>query len=974
MEPMQEPKQTIDSLTEEVNRLRAQVAVLKEAEAKRHTDASFARRLEQLLNRTSQEIYILDAATLRVCQANESACRNLGYTLDELMQMALPDFRPGFDRAGFLERSEPVRNSVREEIVLPGVQQRKDGSIYPVEVRLYYLDDEDLPVYVAFVQDITERTQTEQALRENEVRLRRIIESNMIGVSFADLTGRITDANEAFLTMLGYTKEDLEAGSIDWSKITPPEYLPLDARAVETLLERGVVEPYEKQFYRKDGSRIAVLLGATIYEENPGKGIAFILELSERKRAETGLRFLAEASEILSSSLDYVTQLKAVARLVVPHLADWCAIHIANEDGTARQIEVAHVDPAKVALVYEAQQRYPDNPNATTGVPQVLRTGRSEIMSRIPQELLEAAAQDEEHRRLIREVGFKSYMCVPMNARGRTLGTITFIAAESGRHYDEADLALAEDLARRAAIAIDNARLYQEVQDALIARDYALAQAEAERARLYDLFMNAPSYIATLQGPSHIIEFANSLMVRLFGNRELVGKRVQDAVPELVEQGLVQVLKQVHVTGQPFIGNEVSVKIGLDTTPEERIFNFVFQPLHDARTGATGVMIYATDVTEQVWARRQIEQMADDLARHAGELAAIIEAIPDGIFVWDATGGLIRVNTKGAQMLHLPTDLKRYTPEILQQYRSIRDFWYPDGTVVPAAEAPVYRALQGEVVQDMRLMSRHPETGEEIYLRVSAAPTRDHDGQITGVVSIASDITELYRLEKQKDQFLAVASHELKTPITSVKGFTQIAIQRLERAGHMREAESLRKADVQIDRLTELVGDLLDVSRAQTGRLEMRRERFDLVAMVLRICEMMQATTTRHTVEVHTPEHLEIEGDAERLEQVLTNLLSNAIKYSPAGGPIEVNLVTIANEAQICVSDSGIGIPVADREQLFQRFYRASNIGEHRISGFGIGLYISREIIHAHGGHIWLNDDTETGSRFCFALPLPANE
>src|SRR5690349_14586629 len=140
---MHESKPTIASLTEEVNRLRAQVTALEEAEAKRCSDKSFAARLEQLLDRTSQEIYVLDAVTLRVCEANESACRNLGYTIDELTQMTLPDFRPEFDWAGFIARTEPVRSGLREEVVLPGVQQRKDGSIYPVEVRLYYLNDKD---------------------------------------------------------------------------------------------------------------------------------------------------------------------------------------------------------------------------------------------------------------------------------------------------------------------------------------------------------------------------------------------------------------------------------------------------------------------------------------------------------------------------------------------------------------------------------------------------------------------------------------------------------------------------------------------------------------------------------------------------------------------------------------------------------------------------------------------------------------
>lgn len=193
----------------------------------------------------------------------------------------------------------------------------------------------------------------------------------------------------------------------------------------------------------------------------------------ERKRAAEALRFLSEASAELSSSLDYRATLAGVARLAVPQLADWCAVDVLEEDGSTHRLAVEHEDPAKVAWAHELQRRYPPDADAPQGLPEVLRSGRSEFYPEIPDEMLVAAARDPEHLRLMREIGFTSAMIVPLVARERTLGAITLVSAESGRRYEEADLELAEELARRAALAVDNARLYDEAQKEISERKRA---------------------------------------------------------------------------------------------------------------------------------------------------------------------------------------------------------------------------------------------------------------------------------------------------------------------------------------------------------------------------------------------------------------------------------------------------------------------------------------------------------------------
>lgn len=184
----------------------------------------------------------------------------------------------------------------------------------------------------------------------------------------------------------------------------------------------------------------------------------------EAERASQRLSFLARASRILTDSLNYEKTLSRVAELLVPQLADWCTIHMIDENNHVEPLVVSHIDPDKVAWAQELQQRYPPDPDPEVGLYKVLCTGQPELYPDIPEELLVASAQDAEHLRLIREVGFTSAMVVPLISRERTLGALTLVWAESGRHYSAADLELAQELAGRAALAVDNARLYREAQ------------------------------------------------------------------------------------------------------------------------------------------------------------------------------------------------------------------------------------------------------------------------------------------------------------------------------------------------------------------------------------------------------------------------------------------------------------------------------------------------------------------------------
>ena len=304
----------------------------------------------------------------------------------------------------------------------------------------------------------------QEDLRRSEERFRATFEQAAVGIAHVGLGGEWLRVNQKLCDIVGYTREELLGRT--FQDITHPEDLQ-DNLDLFVPLMTGEIPTFsmEKRYLRKDGPIVWINLtvsAACDGEGRPGYSIAVIEDITERKRAQDAQRFLAEAGATLSSSLDYRATLAGVARLSVPQLADWCTVDILEEEGSLERLAVAHQDPEKVALARRLQDRCPPDPDASHGVGRALRTGRPELISEISGSLLAEAIHDAEHREIVRNLGLKSYIIVPLVARGRTLGAITLVSAESGRRYGPADLELAEELARRAALAVDNARLYRE--------------------------------------------------------------------------------------------------------------------------------------------------------------------------------------------------------------------------------------------------------------------------------------------------------------------------------------------------------------------------------------------------------------------------------------------------------------------------------------------------------------------------------
>ena len=256
------------------------------------------------------------------------------------------------------------------------------------------------------------------------------------------------------------------------------------------------------------------------------------------------------------------------------------------------------------------------------------------------------------------------------------------------------------------------------------------------------------------------------------------------------------------------------------------------------------------------------------------------------------------------------------------------------------------------------------------WIACTGNPQYNADGIFKGYIGACVDITEQKQLQQQKDEFIGVASHELKTPVTSVKAYAQVLQAIFSREGDEKKAAMLGKMNSQIDRLTSLIGDLLDVTKIQSGRLQFNDDYFDFNKLITELTEDLQRTTTKHQIitELH-PTGIAY-ADKDRIGQVITNLISNAIKYSPNANKVIVNTSIENNEILLCVQDFGIGISADKKDRVFEQFYRVSGDKQHTFPGLGLGLYISSEIIKREGGRIWVNSVEGEGSTFCFALPL----
>ncbi len=437
--------------------------------------------LQAIIRASPLAIVVLDTEG-NVKLWNSAAETIYGWREQEVLNRPLPTVPA--ERQAEMQRDHQAALAGRSFTSYETRRLRKDGTLIDVSISTAPLTDAagQTTGVVALVADITARKRAAESLRRQRDLTTAITSSLGEGLIAVDKEGRITFANPAAERTFGWTADELRGRIIHevvHYKHADGTPFPKAECPLFAAISAGQAVHSDEDFYvRRDGTLFPVAYTASpIITDGQLTGmVQAFQDITERKRLAEAQRFLSDATTVLAASLDYQETLDRVARLAVPYLADYCLVDMKDDETDAiNRMVVVHRDPAREEHWREMQRRWPLNPDADYTIPKVLRTGRAEIYPALTAESLRAMTSDEEHVQMLLSFGIESSMIVPLTARGRTLGTLSFLSTESGRQYGADDLALAEELARRAALAIDNARLYQRAQEANRAKDEFLA-------------------------------------------------------------------------------------------------------------------------------------------------------------------------------------------------------------------------------------------------------------------------------------------------------------------------------------------------------------------------------------------------------------------------------------------------------------------------------------------------------------------
>ncbi|MFA6084448.1 PAS domain-containing protein [Mucilaginibacter sp.] len=372
----------------------------------------------------------------------------------------------------------------------------------------------------------------------------------------------------------------------------------------------------------------------------------------------------------------------------------------------------------------------------------------------------------------------------------------------------------------------------------------------------------------------------------------------------------------------------------------------------------TGYVGACTDVTETIKTDIKLQLKNAELNDQIRQFEFVTDFMPVQLWTAKPTGELDYVNKQTTDFFGLPVN-EIIGPKWL-------DLVHPDdreGCITKWA-----RSLQtGELYQfEFRLKDKN----DDYKWHLARALPFMSDGTIAKWFGINTDIDEQKQMQRQKDDFLGIASHELKTPVTSIKAYAQVLGAMLSKEGEEKKAEMVMKMDSQLNRLTNLIGDLLDVTKINSGKILFNKTWFDFNKAIQENIMDLQHTTNKHILVMDFEDTGKIYSDKDRIGQVITNLITNAVKYSPHSNRIIISTKKESNEVIVCVQDFGIGIPDDKKSKVFEQFYRVSGNKQHTFPGLGLGLYISNEIIRREGGKMWVNSIEGKGSTFCFTLPV----
>ncbi|HYK84910.1 MAG TPA: ATP-binding protein [Ktedonobacteraceae bacterium] len=578
----------------------------------------------------------------------------------------------------------------------------------------------------------------------------------------------------------------------------------------------------------------------------------------------------------------------------------------------------------------------------------------------------------------------RSFLGAPLLDRERQVRGGLLLGHVEADKFTQEDESLLVGLAAQAAVALENARLYNSVQ--MRAQELnAIFESIADGVTLVD----SHGRILRENGTARLLREA--LQARPDGKQTieaLLHEPARQALRGETAQDITVTMPDERNERREYLVNVSPLNAPTSSGPLAHAHTIK----NDGKQMIAGAVVVWHDVTE---ARRLIIERrihAETEARRA-LLQRILDELPSSVYlVRGRDARLVLANRALAKVWGATWTQGKSMSEFLQE-SGIR-ISRIDGHPMEHMQLATIRALHfNETIRSQQEIIRHAD-GTTMPVLVSAVPisgvdlnmslwdtTRPVGNEVDetepAAIVVHQDVTALKEAEALKDEFIGIAAHELRNPLAVLKGFAQMLIVQTARGKGPKltdwQIEAIEGIDQSTLRMVELIDDLLDVTRLQAGRLELYPEPTNLIDLTRRVITKLQITTDRHTFTLHTElEHLVVNLDARRMEQVLNNILGNAIKYSPDGGSIDITIDENCEQqvALLSIQDGGIGIPLSQQARVFGRFVRAENAQALGIGGTGLGLYLSRELVERHGGRIWFESTEGKGSTFFIALPL----
>ncbi|MEG3841647.1 PAS domain S-box protein [Microcoleus sp. herbarium14] len=786
-----------------------------------------------------------------------------------------------------------------------------------------FAEDNSVETVLAIAREFTEIKQVEAQLRQSEARFRRVVDSNMIGIIFWDINGRITDANSAFLKMVNYTRDDLLSGRINWQEMTPPEYLRLDTEKVAELRARNTVVPFEKEYIRSDGSRVPVLLGGALLEGTREFGVSFVLDISDRKHAESQLQKHQELLErILTTIPNFIyiydavenkniyanESVTAMLGYTVKELQDWGTDAVAN---------LVHPEDMLKLITGMERLKHSSNPHETDDIDYRIKHkngewrwvhDRSTIFNRTP---------DGNILQII----------------GSVLDISDAVAAATQRKQAEESL-------------------------------------KQQNEVLQTIFDNVPVTIAFLDKNGEI-NWVNRHWEQVLG-WSLAEIKDRDIMAEFYPQPQDRqyVLDFIQAATQNWGDFKTKVRDGriIDTS-------WANVRLSDGRLIGIG-----QDITQRKRAEAELKELNETLeaqvAQRTAELETFFDSLPDYIYVVE------RDNMRLPFVNHPLAEFSGFDSRQQMQGKTIFEC-YPSELAERFRGENLQVFTSGKT---LHFQEEFVRAGGNVYCDTFKIPLRNLDGEVYALIGTARDITELVETKqalserteqleaanKELESFSYSVSHDLRAPLRHISGFVNALKQRLESTEVLNDPKIVHYIEVIDDssqKMSLLIDGLLALSRV--SRTELMQIPIDLTRLVQTAITMAKPRTD--ITSVQTPLEVEFEigelpavtGDPTLLQQVFSNLISNAVKFSRASNPARI-VIDALPDGTIFVKDNGVGFPMEYADRLFEAFGRLHS--QRDFEGTGIGLAIVWRIIHRHGGTIWAMSVPSQGATFYFKL------